>query len=80
MACAAALRDTNLSGDTRRITGRALVISSSQDPATPAAEGRWLSQTIRGAHYVELPVSHMSNIEASRPFNIALLEFLRAAR
>ena len=76
LACAEALRDTDLREDVMRIAARTLVITGSHDPATPSVDGRWLSKTIPGARYAELKASHLSNIEAALQFNGALLEFL----
>lgn len=75
-ACCEALRDSDLIAGTAQIKVPTLVIAGSQDPATPPEQGRFLAGRIAGARYVELPASHLSNIEAAEQFNAALLDFL----
>lgn len=76
IACCAALRDADLREAVQRIGIPTLVIAGTHDPATPPADGKLLAATIAGAKYVELNVSHLSNIEAAGEFNSAVLEFL----
>jgi 3-oxoadipate enol-lactonase len=54
------------------------VVAGTHDPATPAADGRLLSQQIRDAKYTELPAAHLSNIEAREEFNREVLAFLKS--
>jgi len=54
------------------------VIAGTHDPATPPADGRTLSEQIRGAKYTELPAAHLSNIEAREDFNLEVLAFLKS--
>jgi 3-oxoadipate enol-lactonase len=75
-ACCAAVRDMDLRAQVSRISAPTLVITGTHDPATPPADGAWLAQQIPGARLVELPASHLSNIEAAEPFNAALVSFL----
>jgi 3-oxoadipate enol-lactonase len=75
-ASCAAIRDADLRASITRIHAPTLVIAGSHDPATPPAEGRWLADAIRGARYVELPASHISNLEAPEQFNAELVRFL----
>jgi 3-oxoadipate enol-lactonase len=42
------------------------------------ADGRYLAGTIPGANFLELNASHLSNIEADKKFNAAVLQFLLA--
>jgi 3-oxoadipate enol-lactonase len=79
IACSEAIRDTDLTADAPRISAPTLVISGTHDPATPPAQGRQLASMIRGARYLELDASHLSNIEAESQFTAALREFLSAA-
>ena len=74
VACCEALREADLIADVARIKARTLVIAGLHDPATPPEQGRFLAARISGARYVELPASHLSNIEAAEPFNAALLD------
>ena len=74
----AAVRDM----DQRNILGRirvpCLVVAGTHDPAATPAEGQFLRKSIPGAEYVELPSSHLSNIEARDEFNRQVLQFLVA--
>jgi 3-oxoadipate enol-lactonase len=79
-ACCAALRDADEHADLAAITTRTLVIAGTHDPATPPADGRALATAISGARYVELPSSHLSNLEAEASFTAELLAFLAAER
>jgi 3-oxoadipate enol-lactonase len=60
------------------ITTPTLVIAGAKDPATPAAEGRFVAGKIPGAKYIELDAAHLSNIEAEAEFTKAVSSFLRA--
>ncbi len=60
----------------RRSSAPTLVIAGTHDIATPAADGRFLADRIKGAAYVELAAAHISNIEAAPAFTDALLAFL----
>jgi 3-oxoadipate enol-lactonase len=76
VACAVAIRDADERADAAAIRLPTLVVSGSEDPATPPAEGRAIAAGIPGARYVELPAAHLSNLEAPEAFNAALLGFL----
>ena len=76
VACCAALRDADFRKEISQINVPTLVIAGTYDPATPPADGRSLAESIRGAQFVELDVSHLSNIEAEKEFNAAVLKFL----
>lgn len=78
IGCCAALRDADLRRDAPRTRAETLVITGTHDPATPPAVGRWLSEHIAGARYVELPAAHLSNVECAADFNRAVLAFLGA--
>jgi 3-oxoadipate enol-lactonase len=79
IACCEAIRDSDLTAEAARVSAPTLVISGAHDPATPPAQGRELASLIRGARYLELNASHLSNIEAEPAFTAALREFLSAA-
>jgi len=74
-ACAA-VRDMDLRNAIATITRPTLVITGTHDAATPPAEGRFIAETIPNARYIELPASHLSNIEAAPLFTAAVLDFL----
>jgi 3-oxoadipate enol-lactonase len=77
IACCAALRDTDLTKDIRRIAIPTLVIGGDQDPSTPWAEhGAVLARDIPGAKAVCLPAAHLSNVGQPKAFTKAVLEFL----
>ena len=76
VACCAAVRDMDQRDAIAAIRAPTLVIAGTQDVATPAADGRFLANQIKGAKYVELDAAHISNIEAAPAFTDALLAFL----
>jgi 3-oxoadipate enol-lactonase len=78
-SCAAAIRDMDLRGVLSRIVVPTLVVTGSQDPATPPEHGRFLAENIRGARMVEFETAHLSNIEAAPAFTRTVLNFLTAA-
>jgi len=78
VGCAMAIRDADERADAAAIRLPTLVISGSEDPATPPAEGRAIAAAIPGARFVELPAAHLSNLEAPHEFNAALLGFLNS--
>lgn len=77
-ACCAAIRDADFRSSLSQIGVPTLVITGSDDPVTPPADGRFLADSIAGSRYVELAAAHLSNVEAAGEFNEALLTFLRA--
>jgi 3-oxoadipate enol-lactonase len=76
VATCAAIRDADLRGEVSKIHAKTLVIAGTQDKATPPAGGRYLSERIAGAKYVELDTAHLSNVESPRQFSEEVLEFL----
>lgn len=78
--CCAALRDVNFTEGTSGIKTPTLVIGSDQDPSTPwESNGEVLARAISDAKSVVLRGAHLSNLEQSRPFTAALLDFLLPA-
>lgn len=77
VASCAAVRDADERGEIGRVRAPTLVVAGSRDPATTPADGRLLAERIAGARYVELPASHLSNLEAPERFNAELARFLR---
>lgn len=76
VAGCAAVRDIDQSETIRGIRVKTLVVAGVYDAVTTPAEGRYLADTIAGASYVELLAAHLSNVEAVRDFNSAVMEFL----
>ena len=78
MANCAAVRDMDQRNALSTICVPCLVVAGTHDPAATPAEGQFLTKSISGAGYVELPTSHLSNIEAREEFNRQVLQFLLA--
>jgi len=78
VASCAAVRDADERGEIGRVRAPTLVLAGSRDPAITPADGRLLAERIAGAQYVELPASHLSNLEAPERFNAELARFLRS--
>ena len=77
-ASCCALRDTDLRKDIASIDAPALIISGTEDPATPPADGRAIQAAIPGSQYIELPASHLSAWERPDDFAAAALKFLNS--
>src|SRR5882762_7561587 len=77
-ATCAAVRDADFRQTLTGIQVPTQVVAGTHDPATPPADGRSLSEQIRGAIYTELPAAHLSNIEARDEFNRDVLAFLKS--
>ncbi|MFH8568183.1 3-oxoadipate enol-lactonase [Streptomyces sp. NPDC017993] len=76
-ACCDALAAYDLRADLARITAPTLVVAGRQDPATPPAHARELTDHIPGASLVELPgASHLASVERPAPVLAALLGHL----
>ncbi len=75
-ASCAAVRDADLRESLARITAPTLVISGSADPGATPEQGRELARGVAGAHFVELPAAHLSNVEVAGAFNALVLEHL----
>ena len=75
-----AIRDADCRPDLAAVAAPTLVVSGRFDPATPPAEGQAIASAVRGARYVELPASHLSNLEAESAFTHAVSGFLADAR
>jgi 3-oxoadipate enol-lactonase len=76
----AAVRDLDLRRLVHRIHAPTLVIAGSEDLSTPPSDGRFIADEIRGAQYVELPATHLSNIHTASAFTQTLLQFLTGRR
>jgi 3-oxoadipate enol-lactonase / 4-carboxymuconolactone decarboxylase len=78
--CCAALRDFDSRDILRQIRVPTLVISGDGDISTPwSGNGEILAREIPNARALQLPASHLSNLERPRSFLAALLEFLLPA-
>ena len=74
--CCAAIRDMDLRPTTPLIDAPTMVISGSQDPATPPDHGKFLANAIPNARLASLEAAHLSNVERPDQFNTVLLDFL----
>ena len=77
-ATCAAVRDADFRQMLGAVSVPTQVVTGAHDPATPAADGRALSEQIPGAKYTELAAAHLSNIEAREEFNREVLAFLKS--
>lgn len=75
--CCEALAAADLRGEVAAIRLPMLIIAGEHDPVTTVADANYLHQQIDGAFLVNLPASHLSNVEASEEFTSALIAFLR---
>ncbi|PLY45005.1 3-oxoadipate enol-lactonase [Janthinobacterium sp. ROICE36] len=75
-ACCEALAQADLHACVGTIAVPTLIIVGGHDPVTTIDDGRWLQQQIAGARLVNLPASHISNIEAADLFTEQLRTFL----
>lgn len=75
--CCAAIRDMDLRSRLFAITAPTLVISGSEDPATPPEHGELIRDSIPGADFEVVPdASHLANIERPEVVTRAILEHL----
>jgi 3-oxoadipate enol-lactonase len=77
-ASCCAVRDADFRQKLGAIRVPVQIIAGTHDPATPPSDGRFLSEQIPGANYVELAAAHLSNIEARDVFNREVLAFLKS--
>jgi len=78
LSCCAAIRDYDCREQLEKIGAPTLLITGAHDPATPAADGRFIAAHIRGAKYAELDAAHLSNIEDQDRFTLELAAFLNS--
>ena len=77
IAASAAIRDSDLRYEVTSITAPTLVLSATDDLATPPSEGHFLHSAIRKSHFQLLPGGHLCNIEFPKLYNAALHSFLK---
>jgi 3-oxoadipate enol-lactonase len=75
IGCCSILRDTDLRSQLSAIEAPCLVITGSEDPATPPQDGLELHLGLRYSTYLELNASHLSAWEQSEQFAGAILDF-----
>jgi 3-oxoadipate enol-lactonase len=76
-ACCEALAQADLRTAIARIAVPTLLVAGSADPVTTVADAQAMQSAIAGAQLVEVPASHLSNLEAPQAFDQALAQFLR---
>jgi 3-oxoadipate enol-lactonase len=75
--CCGAIERMDLRGDLARITAPTLVISGSEDPATPPEQQELIAAAIPGArHEVVGPAAHTAAVEQPEAVNTLILEHL----
>jgi 3-oxoadipate enol-lactonase len=74
--CCAAIRDMDQRESIRGITNPVLLVSGAHDPATTPAMMTAMRESIKGAAWVSLSASHISNLEQPEAFTKAMKEFL----
>lgn len=77
-ACCEALAQADLRQEIGQITVPTLIVAGSADPVTTVADGQFMQAGIAGAQLVQVPASHLSNLEAPQAFDAALASFLQA--
>lgn len=75
-ACCEALGASDLRGQLARIAVPTLLLAGESDPVTTVADAQAMQAGIAGAQLAVVPASHLSNLQAPRAFEKALLEFL----
>ncbi len=75
-AACAAVRDHDARAWLPQVTAPTLVVAGREDAVTPPADGRFLAQAIPGARYFELPVAHLSALEAGPALGAEIASFL----
>jgi len=77
IGCSQALRGLNYLDRLSEIKLPTLIIVGEEDPGTPVAASEAMQKRIDGSKLVVLPAArHLSNIEQSKAFNEALMDFL----
>ena len=72
----AALRDTDLRDAIGAIDAPVCILAGQHDAVTTIEDAHFMQQQITGSYVVELPASHISNVEAPAEFTTAVLDFL----
>lgn len=76
--CCEAIRDMDLTERLGRITAPTLVVSASEDPATPPDHGEAINAAIPDSEMIVIEnASHLSNIEQPEAVTSALLDHLK---
>lgn len=76
-SCCEALAHADMRDEISKITAPTLIIAGQYDPVTTPEDADFMARRISDAQRVDLPASHLSNIEASQAFNNVLAQFLK---
>ena len=77
IGCCEAIRRLKYLDRLSKITLPTLIVVGEEDPGTPVAASEAMHERISDSRLVVLPSArHLSNIEQSEAFNVALMEFL----
>jgi 3-oxoadipate enol-lactonase len=79
-ACCEALATSDLREDLGRITLPTLLLAGASDPVTTVGDAQTMQMGIAGAALAVVSASHLSNLEAPKAFNQAVLRFLSTSR
>ena len=79
-ACCEAIAASDLRDDIGRIITPTLLLAGASDPVTTVADAQAMQAAIPGARLVVVPASHLSNLEAPRAFDQAVLHFLASVQ
>jgi len=74
----AAVRDADFRDQVGSITLPVLVVSGTADAVCPPADGRFITDQIPGAEFVEFNAAHLASIEVGDAFIERVLTFLQA--
>ena len=75
-ACCEALATSDLRADLDRISSPTMLLAGASDLVTTVADAQAMQERIAGAQLAVLPASHLSNLEAPKAFDQAVLHFL----
>jgi len=76
-ACCAAIREMDQRESIKDISAKTLVIGGTKDAGTTPAMAESMANAIPESKLVLLEAAHLSNIERTDDFNVALIEFLQ---
>jgi 3-oxoadipate enol-lactonase len=79
-ACCEALATSDLREDLGLITIPTLLLAGASDPVTTVADAQTMQMGIAGAELAVVSASHLSNLEAPKAFDQAVLRFLSTPR
>jgi pimeloyl-ACP methyl ester carboxylesterase len=75
--CCVVLRDTDLREQVSGISTACMIMTGSEDPATPITDAEFLAEHIPGAAYSLIPGAHLCCIESADAFARSALTFLQ---